>query len=72
MPSQSRGVIITELKDGTPPVNLGIRPGDIILRIGKLDVTSVKQLVELVAQPARAWHIELKRDGKPYAMDVTG
>ena len=68
--TQAKGVIVTEVAPSAIALRFGIRPGDMVLRIDREEIANVESLVAIMARPAKGWHIELKRDGKPIAFDV--
>ncbi len=58
------GVIITEIASGSPAQQVGFRRGDVLLGINGARVESTEDLAGLTSQRARAWRIELERDGR--------
>ncbi len=58
-----KGVIITEVADGSPAEDAGLRPGDIILEIDKKGITDLKQYAQAVsnAKPGSTILILVKR-----------
>jgi type II secretory pathway component PulC len=43
---------------------VGLRPGDIIVRINDRDIQSVKQLKQLLQTRQRAWELIIRRGGE--------
>jgi hypothetical protein len=70
--SQSRGPVALVL-DGTPAKESGIRNGDVLLAIGRLDLT--KRPAEVNSywkrRPGTKLELTLKRDGIPFKVRVT-
>jgi Do/DeqQ family serine protease len=66
------GVIVTAIARGSPADRLGLRPGDIVLSIDGTAIDSVAALRAAVAEPRRAWHIGIRRDGRTLETTVTG
>jgi serine protease Do len=59
-----RGVVVTAVKRGSYARELGLRPGDLIARIGDQDIDSVKGLQAALGAPRDEWEISIMRDGK--------
>jgi serine protease Do len=57
---QARGVVVADLSAGGLASRWFAR-GDMVLRINDREVTSAKQLAELLATPARSWRIAIRR-----------
>lgn len=70
--SRARGVRVTDVRDGTPAAEAGLREGDVILRFDGEDVRSARQLVRLVREtpPGRQVGVELLRDGDRRTVEV--
>ncbi len=62
----AQGVLVTRTPRGTPAAESGLEPGDVIVRIGPQDVSSVSEMRELVGLAAengeRALEMEIVRD----------
>jgi serine protease Do len=58
-----KGVIISEVADGSPAEDAGLKPGDIILEIDKKGITDLKQYAQAVsnAKPGSTILILVKR-----------
>jgi len=70
--SEVVGVAILETKAYSTARRVGLRPGDIIVRLNGETVRSVKQLGELVARRARAWDLTLRRGGEDLRTVIGG
>ena len=66
------GVIITEVRPGTPAGQLSVRPGDIIVRVGGVEMTSVTLLEQALKRPQRRWALEIRRGNQLYQLTVPG
>lgn len=68
----TQGVIITGVLQGGPAAQGGIRPGDVILRVGGKPTDNVSQLLTTVAalQPGKAASFELQRGDKQMELSV--
>jgi serine protease Do len=69
---QFKGVIVTEIRPGSPASRLRLNPGDILLRINERDVGAVKQLETLLGQPAGSWKIAVRRGREVLSVVVSG
>jgi S1-C subfamily serine protease len=48
--SQQRGVLLTSVAPGTPAAHAGLRPGDVIARIGQHDVRSIEDMSSMIKE----------------------
>jgi S1-C subfamily serine protease len=48
--SQQRGVLLTSVAPGTPAAHAGLRPGDVISRIGQHDVRSIEDMSSMIKE----------------------
>ena len=46
--SQQRGVLLTSVAPGTPAARAGLRPGDVVSRIGRHDVRSIEDMSSMI------------------------
>ncbi len=67
------GVIITGVLQNGPAASAGIRPGDVIVKIGSQPVTDVSQLLALVAalKPGAPARFSVERKNQPMDIEVT-
>lgn len=70
--SRIRGVRVTDVRDGSPAAEAGLRGGDVMVRFDGRDVRSARQLVRLVREtpPGRQVEVELLRDGDRRSVEV--
>ena len=68
-----QGVIITGVLQNGPAAQAGIRPGDVIVKIGNQPVADVTQLLSQVAalKPGVAAHFAIERKNQALELDVT-
>lgn len=63
IPSDTKGVVITEVYRNSPANRSGMRPGDIILEVNGTPLENARQAAELVSKPAALWRIKINRGG---------
>ncbi|QDM41294.1 Do family serine endopeptidase [Altererythrobacter sp. TH136] len=70
---QNRGEFVQSVEPGQAADNAGIRPGDVVTKVGGKDVTSDQTLSFLVANtaPGTRLPIEILRDGQRRTVNVT-
>ena len=67
------GAIIIEVEDGLPADEAGLRPGDIVVRIGSVAITERRDLAANVRlrSPGETVELEFARDGEFFVVEVT-
>lgn len=67
------GVAVVEVKPGGAADKAGIRPGDIIVRVGTTDITTITSLAEALAadKPGQRTRVTFVRGGAEKTVDVT-
>jgi Do/DeqQ family serine protease len=58
----SEGILVTALADFS--ARTGLRPGDILLTINGVAVSTTQEVVALAQEQTRSWHIEVLREGR--------
>lgn len=73
LPGAARGALVTMVYPGSPAALAGIRPRDILLRIGNDDITDPADLRrrEAALKPGSTVTISGLRNGSPFHLDVT-
>ncbi|KQV78693.1 DegQ family serine endoprotease [Rhizobium sp. Root1220] len=64
MPSESTGVVVSEVKDDSLAARLGFEPKDIIVSINGTEVKTTKELADLADRDPDFWRVEIERDGQ--------
>ena len=67
-----RGIMVSKIAPSTAADNLGLKVGDLILRINGTEIPDMKTAQELLATPVRGWRITLGRDGQVMNLLVGG
>src|SRR6185312_9671661 len=65
------GVVIVEVKRGSPAGNIGIQPGDLVTQINGKEVADTKQLNTLL-DAANRWRISIRRGGETLTVSING
>ena len=68
----TKGVVITNIADGSPADRLGFRRGDIILLVNDTEVDSVATLRTAVARRHNVWHLAIRRGDQELTLTVPG
>ncbi|MFC4624955.1 DegQ family serine endoprotease [Daeguia caeni] len=65
LPRGTTGVAIADIYPGSPAQRIGLRPGDIIRRINKVEIRSVQALTDILdaGRPGLMWQLEIERNG---------
>jgi Do/DeqQ family serine protease len=68
-----RGVYVNGLTDGGAAQNAGMRPGDVIIKVGNIEVNNVTQLQEQVGKfrPGNRVPVTILREGDEQVFDMT-
>jgi len=59
-----KGVVIVAVKRGSFARNLGLRPGDLVVRVNGANIENVDQLRTLMSAEQDKWELTVERDGK--------
>jgi serine protease DegQ len=65
--------LIAGVMRGSPADKAGIKPGDVLVKVGGKNVKDAQVMLELIAalQPGKQLALHLKRDGRDLAVDIT-
>ncbi|MBO0131144.1 DegQ family serine endoprotease [Agrobacterium burrii] len=64
MPSQVTGVVITDVKRGSPAYRVGFQPKDVILSLNGADIGSTAAVEKALDDNPGFWRVEILRDGQ--------
>ncbi|CAN7244799.1 DegQ family serine endoprotease [Rhizobium sp. LjRoot258] len=64
MPSESTGVVVSEVKEDSLAARLGFEPKDIIISINGTEVKTTKELAGIADEDPSFWRVEIERDGQ--------
>ena len=66
------GVVITAIRSGSIAQGLGLRPGDVIVRVGGNRIDSLDELSAAIDQPRSLWRVEIRRGNRILKLVVPG
>ena len=66
------GVVVLDVKDQTPAARLGVKRGDIVVGVNNEKITSVDQLVGVLAAADGGWRLSVERGGKLFNLTIQG
>jgi Do/DeqQ family serine protease len=62
--TDGKGVVVTKIKRGSPAMNVGIRPGDLLMELNGQDISSVDQVMTIVESDPSFWSYKINRGGR--------
>ena len=70
--SQSEGVVVLSVRNGSVAQSLGFRPGDIVVSVAGKDIATVDDLDAAVGGRKRVWDMAVKRGERVLTLQVPG
>ena len=70
--SEAKGVVVTEIENGSMAQSFGLQKGDIVLAINNAKIETTQDLVKAVSQPSRLWRLTIQRGGQQISAVVGG
>jgi Do/DeqQ family serine protease len=70
--SDTDGVVIVEIENGSTANALGFRPGDVLLQVNGEKIERTRDLERLAGQSARQWAITILRGGQQLSVTLRG
>ena len=67
-----RGVVIMEIRRGSPVQRLRLAPGDVLLRLNDKETRSVEDVRRALGQKAQSWRIVFRRGEQVVNLTVGG
>jgi Do/DeqQ family serine protease len=67
-----RGVILLDVRRGSPVAQIRLTQGDIIQRINDVEIRTVDELRRLVANPKLPWRLHVRRGNRAFVLTVSG
>ena len=69
---RTEGVVIVAVRSEGVAARLGFRPGDVIVRVGRREISDVLTLDEITRTPQRVWRLAIKRGGQMIELQFRG
>lgn len=66
-----RGVVVMEVRRGTPAARLGIQAGDVLLRVGDREVRTTEDIKRAITMPL-PWRVQIRRGENVLSVVVSG
>ncbi|MEZ5774489.1 MAG: Do family serine endopeptidase [Hyphomicrobiaceae bacterium] len=66
------GVVVVHVDTGSIAQGLGLRAGDVILRVGRSRINSIDELERVIARPQRLWRLDIRRGSQVFQLAVPG
>jgi S1-C subfamily serine protease len=67
-----RGVVITDIGEGSYAQRLGLQKGDVVVSINSKPIPTVAALRQVVAAASSSWSLSIKRGGQTMSVTVRG
>ena len=68
---EDRGVIIAKIPPASPARRLGLRQGDILVKIGDTPIERVSDVVKATDTPRKVWELQIKRGDRIIGMRIS-
>jgi serine protease Do len=72
LPFDSKGIVVTDVEQGSPADDMGLRKGDIVVSINGRQLTDVGTFKSMVSTRTDGWQIVLQRGGQTIQSYVSG
>jgi len=70
--TEAKGVVVTDVQDGSTAQSFGLHKGDIVLAVNNAKIETTQDLVRVVGQPSRLWRLTIQRGGQQISAVVGG
>jgi serine protease Do len=68
----ARGVVLVGVRRGGIAERLRLASGDIVLKVNRREIETVKDLKQAVRRASKSWKIAIRRDGKILRREIKG
>jgi Do/DeqQ family serine protease len=72
MDMDSKGVVVTDVENGSAAQSFGLQKGDIVLSVNNAKIESTQDLVRTLSQPSRLWRLTIQRGGQQISAVFSG
>jgi S1-C subfamily serine protease len=66
------GVVVVDVANGSPAINYGFRPGDLILSVNNEDIARTRDLERVTRAGGRVWRVTILRGGQRISAVFSG
>jgi Do/DeqQ family serine protease len=66
------GVVVVDVKGGSIAQGLGLKPGDLVRRVGRSRIDTLDELERVLGQPTRLWRLEIQRGDQVFQLALPG
>ncbi|MEI6984612.1 MAG: DegQ family serine endoprotease [Rhodospirillaceae bacterium] len=56
------GVVVIDVGQGSPAAQVGLRPGDLLMRINETEISTIRDLRSLIREVGGGWRLSLRRN----------
>lgn len=67
-----KGVAILSVRQGATAARLGFQSGDVIIELGRREISDILELEEALRKRQRSWQVAIKRAGRVLRLQVQG
>jgi S1-C subfamily serine protease len=72
MDIDAKGVVITDVENGSTADSFGLQKGDIVLVVNNVRIETAHDLVNIISKPSRLWKLTIQRGGQQISAMFTG
>jgi S1-C subfamily serine protease len=72
MDMDSKGVVVTDVENGSTAQSFGLQKGDVVLVVNSAKIESTQDLLRAVSQPSRVWRLTIQRGGQQISAVFSG
>jgi Do/DeqQ family serine protease len=72
LPFETRAALVRSVEQGSPADDMGLRAGDLILRLNGVDITDAETFGRIANDRPRRWQVVLQRGGRIVRAEVAG
>jgi S1-C subfamily serine protease len=72
MDIDSKGVVVTDVENGSMAQSFGLQKGDVVLVVNSAKIETTQDLLRAVSQPSRLWRLTIQRGGQQISAVFSG
>src|SRR5215467_946245 len=70
--TQAKGVVVTEVENGSTAQSFGLQKGDIVLAVNNAKIETTQDLLRALSQSSRLWRLTIQRGGQQISAVFSG